>query len=377
MSSSSSRRSRTGSDTASRGGSLTGLRRGSRPSARPDPRDLEGLRDRYLAAKRSEGLAEGTVRYRRLYLTHFLAWLREEDVLDVRRVTSEHARSYALALVRHRYRAGRGEACEVHPLKPRTRTTRLLVVRDLFRWLVERGVLLLDPTAALAVSFKRRQLPRHVLSEAEVRKLLDAPDLSTPVGLRDRALLSLIYSTGLRRSEVSALDIADVDLTGGTVFVRRGKGGTPRLVPLGESAAQDVVAYVRKGRPELAEGHRMPRTPALFVGVAGPGRAHQGHRLEPEGVSQLVSRACEKAHLGRLVRSHALRHAFATHLLRAGADVRHVQRLLGHSSVVTTEAYTHVAIRDLAEVHARSHPRGGGPTSRKPVRLDPRFSPPV
>ena len=358
-------------------GSSERWRTGSRPGARAGLRDLEGLRDRYLAAKRSEGLAEGTLRYRRIYLTHFLAWVREEGVLDVRHVTPEHARAYALALTRHRYPAGRGEACELRPLKPRTRAVRLQVVQGFFRWLVERGVLLLDPTAALTLASKARQLPRHILSEAEVRKLLDAPDLSTPVGLRDRAVLSLLYATGLRRAEVSSLDVADVDLTEGTVFVRRGKGGKPRLVPLGESAAQDVVAYVTRGRPVLAEGHRMPRTPALFVGVGGPGRAHQGKRLEPEGVSQLVSRACQKARLGRLVRSHALRHAFATHLLRAGADVRHVQRLLGHSSVVTTEAYTHVAIKDLAEVHARSHPRGGGPRPKRPVRLDPRFSPSV
>ena len=348
----------------------------SRPGVTPGPRDLQGLRDGYLRARRAQGIAEGTVRYERLYLTHFLAWLRAEGVLDVRRVTPDHAREYALALARHRYRAGRGERCEPRPLKPRTRTTRLLVVQGFFRWLLARGVVLLDPTAALTLASKARQLPRHVLSEAEVRKLLDAPDLATPVGLRDRALLSLLYSTGLRRSEVSSLDVADVDLTAGTVFVRRGKGGKPRLVPLGESAAQDVVAYVTRGRPVLAEGHRMPRTPALFVGVAGPGRAHQGHRLEPEGVSQLVGRACEKARLGRLVRSHALRHAFATHMLRAGADVRHVQRLLGHSSVVTTETYTHVAIRDLAEVHARCHPRGGGPKPKRPVRLDPRFPSP-
>ncbi len=344
-------------------------------SAIREGRDLEGLRDRYLAAKRAEGFAGGTLRYERLYLTHFLAWLRQQRVCDVRDVSPRHASAYALALARHRYKAGRGERSALRFLKPRTRATRLRVVQGFFRWLLRRGVVLVDPTAAMPVTFKDRQLPRHVLSEAQVVRLLDAPDLRTPIGLRDRAILSLLYSTGLRRSEVSALDVTDVDLTGLTVFVRRGKGGKPRLVPLGESAANDLVAYVTKGRPELSEGHRAPRTPALFLGVGGPGQVHQGHRLEPEGVSQMVSRGCGKARLPRLVRTHALRHAFATHMLRAGADVRHVQRLLGHSSVVTTEAYTHVAIKDLAEVHARSHPRGGGPRPKRPVRLDPRFPP--
>ncbi len=248
---------------------------------------------------------------------------------------------------------------------------RLLIARDLFRWLMTRGLVLFDPTASLRLSRSLDRLPRPVLPEEAVEKLLGAPSAATPTGLRDRALLALLYSTGLRRAEVSALDLNDVELTEGLVHVRRGKGGKPRLVPPGESAAEELRRYLTKGRPEMAEGHRMPRTAALFVGTGGRGHRNQGGRLRPDGVSLLVRRTCEKAGLSRPVRAHALRHAFATHLLRAGADVRHVQRLLGHSSVVTTETYTNVAVRDLAEVHARSHPRGGGPRTRRPVRLGP------
>ena len=337
------------------------------------PRDFEGLLARYLKARRAEGLADGTLRYRRLYLVHFLDWLTRQGVEDLRRATSEHARAYALLLARHRYRLGKAEGAELRALKPRTRAVRLQVVQDFFRWLVKRGTVLRDPTAALEIDFKRRQLPRHVLSEPDVEKLLAAPSAATPLGRRDRAILALLYSTGLRRAEVSGLDINDIDLTGLTVFVRRGKGGKPRLVPLGQSAAYDLALYLSRGRPELAEGHRMPKTPALFVGVGGQGRANQGGRLQPDGVSLLVRRTCAKAGLSCPVRAHALRHAFATHMLRAGADVRHVQRFLGHSSIVTTETYTHVAVKDLAEVHARSHPRGGGTRTRRPVRLDPRY----
>jgi integrase/recombinase XerD len=236
---------------------------------------------------------------------------------------------------------------------------RLQIVQDLFRWLIGRGLLLCDPTAALAIDFKRHQLPRQVLSELDVERLLAAPSAATPLGLRDRAMLALLYSTGLRRAELASLDINDIDLTGLTVFVRRGKGGKPRLVPLGESAAEDLALYLTRGRPELAEGHRMPKTPALFVGVGGQGRTNQGGRLQADGVSLMVRRTCAKAKLEKHVMAHALRHAFATHMLRAGADIRHVQRFLGHASIVTTETYTHVAIRDLAQVHAWSHPRGG------------------
>ena len=343
---------------------------------RLSPCDFEAVLSGYLAVRRGEGLAAGTLVYRRLYLAHFLSWLKAEGVDDLRRVGPEETRRYAVALTRHRYRVGRGEETPERPLAAATYRTRLLLVRDLFRWLVERGLVLADPTTSLRIAPRRQQLPRSVLSEEAVERLLLAPSAATPIGLRDRAALSLLYSTGLRRSEVASLDLNDVDLTEGTVHVRRGKGGKPRLVPLGESAGEDLRLYLTRGRPEMAEGHRMPRTSALFVGAGGPGRRNQGGRLQPDGVSLLVRRTSEKAGLSRPVMAHALRHAFATHLLRAGADVRHVQRLLGHSSVVTTETYTAVAVKDLAEVHARSHPRGGGPKTRRPVRLDPSFPPP-
>lgn len=331
--------------------------------------DLERLLSDYLQARRSEGTAPGTLVYRRIYLAHFLLWLKDRATTDLRTVTPEAARDYAVALARHRYVLGRAEGAELRALKPRTRVMRLLVVRDFFRWLVKTRLLLFDPTAALPLVTNRRQLPRHVLSESQVEKLLSSPNLSTPIGLRDRAILSLLYSTGLRRSELSALDLTDVDLTDGSVYVRRGKGGKSRLVPLGESAAADVLVYLRRGRPELSSGP----TQALFVGADDRALKNFGNRLQPEGISQLVSRNSKRAGLPRLVRAHALRHALATHLLRAGADIRHVQRILGHSAVSTTEIYTHVAVRDLAEVHARSHPRGGGSKSRRPVRLDPRY----
>lgn len=343
---------------------------------RLSPCDFEAVLSCYVAARRGEGLAEGTLAYRKLYLAHFLSCLKAEGVDDLRRVGPEEVRRYAVALARCRYRPGRGEGTPERELSPETIKVRLLIARDLFRWLMARGLVLADPTASLRIAPRSQKLPRSVLSERDAERLLLAPSAGTPIGVRDRAVLSLLYSTGLRRSEVSALDLNDVDLTEGIVHVRRGKGGKPRLVPLGESAGEDLRRYLTRGRPEMAEGHRMPRTSALFVGAGGPGRRNQGGRLLPDGVSLLVRRTSEKAGLSRPVMAHALRHAFATHLLRAGADVRHVQRLLGHSSVVTTETYTAVAVKDLAEVHARSHPRGGGPRTRRPVRLDPRFAPP-
>jgi integrase/recombinase XerD len=333
-------------------------------------RDFESLLSSYLATRRAEGNAEGTLKYRRLYLAHFFDWLRHEGIEDLARVTPDHARAYAVLLAKHRYRIGNAEGGDLRALKPRTRAVRLQIVHDFFLWLLARGLLLCDPTAALDTGGKRLQLPRQVLSEPEVERLLTAPSAATPLGLRDRAMLALLYSTGLRRAELAALDINDVDLTGLTVFVRRGKGGKPRLVPLGQSAAEDLLAYLSRGRPALV---RTP-TPALFVGGDDRALRNLGRRLLPDAVSLMVRRTCAKAKLGKSLMAHALRHAFATHMLRAGADIRHVQRLLGHSSIVTTETYTHVAIRDLAAAHARSHPRGAHRTAqpaRRAVSLDP------
>ncbi|HYN41153.1 MAG TPA: hypothetical protein VE129_05205, partial [Thermoanaerobaculia bacterium] len=157
---------------------------------RLSPRDFEAVLSGYLAARRGEGLAPGTLVYRRLYLAHFLSWLKTERVADLRRVGPEETRRYAVALTRHRYRSGRGEATPERPLAAATYRTRLLLVRDLFRWLVERGLVLADPTTSLRIAPRSQKLPRSVLSERDAERLLLAPSAGTPIGLRDRAALS-------------------------------------------------------------------------------------------------------------------------------------------------------------------------------------------
>lgn len=324
-----------------------------RASRRPTSFAGPALLERYLEARQSSGIRPATLRLQRALLGGFLRWLFERGVRDLRHVAPEDVRAYQRHLVTYRYRRSRAEGAPKKPLSSRTRYDALAAVRRFFRWLVEVRLLLADPAAALEPGRRKRFAPANVLTEAEARSLLEAPDTQTPIGLRDRALLELLYSSGLRRAEAAALDLTDVDLTGGTVLVRAGKGGRSRLVPLGENAARVLGLYVEKARPELL---RRPGVAALFLCAERCGQT--GNRLSVASIRARIALVAREAGIERRVTPHALRHSLATHLLRAGASLCHVQAILGHARIDTTEAYTHLDIGDLARAHARSHPRG-------------------
>lgn len=312
------------------------------------------LLERYLEARQSSGIRPATVRLQRALLAAFLRWLAERGVRDLRHVAPEDVRAYQRHLAMYRYRRSKAEGAPHKQLAQRSRYDALAAVRRFFRWLVEVRLLLADPAASQEPGRRRRFQPANVLTEAEARSLLEAPDTRTPIGLRDRALVELLYSSGLRRAEAAALDLTDVDLTGGTVLVRAGKGGRSRLVPLGENAARVLGLYVERARPGLL---RRPGVSALFLAADRCGQT--GNRLSTASIRARIALLAQKAGIQRQVTPHALRHSLATHLLRAGAGLRHVQAILGHARIDTTEAYTHLDAGDLARAHARCHPRGG------------------
>ncbi|HEY8724864.1 MAG TPA: tyrosine-type recombinase/integrase [Gaiellaceae bacterium] len=222
-----------------------------------------------------------------------------------------------------------GRAREHGRLAPATISRKLVAVRSLLRFtLGPQGV----PDAALAPK-RARRLPDAPKRE-EVEELVDAFDPSTPLGLRNRALIELVYSAGLRSAEAVGLDLGDVDFEQELVHVREGKGAKDRVVPLGEEAAQLVALYLHRARPELARGAEN----ALFLS------AH-GRRLDTSTLRRLVPHP------------HRLRHSFATHLLEGGADLRTIQELLGHSSLSTTQMYSHVDAKRLRKVYDGAHPR--------------------
>lgn len=229
---------------------------------------------------------------------------------------------------------------------PRTRARRLAAWRRYFGWLAREVPGTANPTEFIHVQRPNRSLPR-LPTEAMVERLLEAPDVSRPEGLRDRAMLELMYATGLRVSELVNLRLAELSLAQGLVRVT-GKGGRQRLVPVGEEACHWVHRYLKEARSRLA-GSRV--LDVVFVSVRGSAIARQSFW-------ELVRRYGRRAGLGNDLHPHRLRHAFATHLLNHGADLRAVQELLGHQDISTTQIYTHVAQARLKALHAEHHPRG-------------------
>ena len=234
----------------------------------------------------------------------------------------------------------------VNGARPRTTARLLSSLRRFYRYLVREGRLSGDPTVRIDTPRIGRPLPDS-LSEKEVETLLDAPAAGEALGLRDRAMLELLYACGLRVSELVNLTMEQLDLTQGVVRLM-GKGSKERLVPLGEEAADWLQRYIAQSRPELAAG---ASARALFITRSGKAMTRQAfwYRLRHYAVKSGINKALSP---------HTLRHAFATHLLNHGADLRVVQMLLGHSDLSTTQIYTHVARERLKELHARHHPRG-------------------
>lgn len=275
-------------------------------------------------------------------LPRLFAFLAEGGVFHPCEATEAHLVAFLHSLERAGSRRGT-------PLRPMTRRSQVHTVRRFFAFLVRRGVLLHDPAAGLPLP-RPEHLPRTVLTQRQAERLMEAPSSTTPLGQRERAILELLYGCGIRRGECERLEVSDLDLQQGTLLVKDSKGKRDRLVPLPGRAAAALDLYLRESRPELLED---PREPALFLSsIAGS----RGRRLSAGALNRVLARHARAAGLPH-VHPHALRHTCATHLLQGGADLKHVQELLGHRSISSTVAYTRVGVRDLLEVLERAHPR--------------------
>ncbi len=230
--------------------------------------------------------------------------------------------------------------------KPRTTARRLAAWRQFYRYQLRQGQLQADPTAQIASPKAGRKLP-GILAEAEVERLLAAPDSSSALGIRDRAMLEVLYASGLRVSELVTLTLGQVNFNSGYLRIS-GKGGKERLVPLGEQAMVSLSRYLQLVRPLWLQNRACVD---LFI-------TQRGQAMTRQAFWYLIKRYALQAGIGKALSPHTLRHAFATHLLDHGADLRAVQLLLGHSDLSTTQIYTHIARARLKELHARHHPRG-------------------
>ena len=280
-----------------------------------------------------DGLARNTLESYRRDLRQFAEWLRKREVATL----LDASKADVLAYLAHRVGGG---------AKARTSARLLSGIKRFYRQVVQAGRLAGGPTLTIDAPSLPRGLPK-TLSEADVEALLHAPRVETALGLRDRAMLETLYASGLRVSELVGLGTAQVSLDAGVVRVM-GKGAKERLVPLGEEALSWIGRYLKEARPRLL-GNRISE--AVFVTARADAMTRQAFWY-------LVRRYANAAGIRQAISPHVLRHAFATHLINHGADLRVVQMLLGHSDISTTQIYTHVARERLKQIHARHHPRG-------------------
>jgi integrase/recombinase XerD len=298
--------------------------------------DLGRLLTLYVEELRVRRFSASSIEKARFELPRLIHHLSENGVRDARAVSEEHLVAYARHLEGHRTRRGT-------PLAAASRASAISTTRRFFAFLASRGRILRDPAQAIPLP-KVRRLPRGVLTESQARRLVAAPFPGSRIGKRDRAILELLYGSGIRLGEAARADVTDLDLRERLLLVRSGKGKKDRVVPVPGRAAAALDTYLAAARPELVK--RLDA--ALFL-------SRQGTRLSLVGLRAIVKRHGRA--VGVNVSPHTLRHTCATHLLRGGADIRHVQELLGHRSLATTALYTRVAVEDLRQVLARAHPR--------------------
>lgn len=297
------------------------------------PGDESALLDRFLDALWTEhGLARNTLSAYRADLAALAIWLQGGGA-SLRQAERAQLLDYLSA----RIHMG---------VKARSSARLVTSLRRFYRWLARENLVAEDPSALIEMPKIGRPLPK-VLSETQIEALLAAPVTETPLGLRDRAMLELLYATGLRVSELVDLRLHQVNLRQGVVQVR-GKGGRERLIPLGEESIAWLERYLKKARAELLEGRSAEH---IF-----PSR--RATRMSRQNFWHLIRRYARQTGIHSPLSPHSLRHAFATHLVNHGADLRVVQMLLGHSDLSTTQIYTHVASARLKSLHQMHHPRG-------------------
>lgn len=282
------------------------------------------------------------------YVRDFLRWLaRDAPAPSLPEVAPEHLRQYQLALGRpSQHRAG----VPARALSVSSQISRLAAVKTFFSWLARTGQIAGNTAASIESPRLPRLLPREVLTRAEARLLLESTPTARPLDIRDRAIVEVLYATGVRRAELLSLTVGDADTRSALLRVERGKGGRSRVLPLTAGACAALALYLREARPPFAA----PGVAALFVS------SKSGGPLSDNDVVRIVRKAARRAGISKRTTPHTLRHSCATHLLQGRADIRLIQKLLGHRRLSTTEIYTRVEIGDLRRVVTRCHPRGKG-----------------
>ncbi|WP_153558978.1 site-specific tyrosine recombinase XerC [Roseimaritima sediminicola] len=300
---------------------------------------LAALLARYFVDLRVYNWSPRTIDRRSHSLGQFIAWCEQRGIDGAAEITTEAIEAYRRHLF-HRRNERTGK-----PLTFCTQASYLSAIRHWLTWMVEQKFLQANPARDMALPKLPRRLPASHLSISEVEALLNAVELSTPSGLRDRAILETFYATGMRRAELIGLKLEDLNVDSRVLMIREGKGGKDRVVPIGRRTLEWIEKYLHDGRDALAGDNR----DVLFVTALG-------NAFHPNNLSALVREYLVAAGITKRGSCHLLRHTAATLMLERGADVRTIQTLLGHESLNTTQIYLHVTIQQLRDVHERTHP---------------------
>ena len=303
------------------------------------PLSLAFHADRYVDQLRRRLFSAWTIYARRRHLARFIAFCQRRAVVRPAELDRDLITAYQCDLCDHRTKLGL-------PLKAGTMQHHLVGLNAFLGWLVQEQFITHNPCSGMTLPRKDQRLPRAVLNRADIDAILALPDTHSPVGLRDRTILEVLYSTGLRRMEICRLDLAHVDQAEGLVRVEQGKGRKDRLVPIGPRAVEWLRRYLTESRLTFEP---QPGESAVFLN-------YFGRRISGQVLGRAVRQLVRRANLGKPGSCHLFRHAFATELLRNGCDLRHIQAMLGHASLETTQLYTHLDTRQLQAAHYRFHP---------------------
>jgi len=304
-----------------------------------DPEGLWAYTARFTRWQTERAYSHHTIGKRELTLRAFAAWADERGLVRPQEITKPILERWQRHLYLHRKADG-------EPLSVRSQIGHTQPLRAFFKWLAKENYILYNPASDLDLPRIGRRLPRNILTHAEAELVLAVPNLKTAVGIRDRAMLETLYSTGVRRQELIDLKLYDLDAERGVIMVREGKGKKDRMIPIGARALAWIDKYVEDVRPELTSG---ADDGTLFLAITG-------QALGVERLAEIVREAVNDSGIGKRGACHMFRHTMATLMLENGADIRFIQAILGHADLSTTEIYTQVSIKQLKAVHTATHP---------------------
>lgn len=314
-----------------------------------DPQSLIAMGNEYFRWKKRHGTSEYGIKQRRHRLKYFVSFCHERAIYKVNEVSRAIIDGY------QRYLYYMRRSTDKKPYSPSYRMLLLNVVIMFFRWLTTKDYILDNPACAIELPKLPKKIPSQVLSVSQAELIMQQPDISTPLGIRDRAILETLYSTGIRRGELHALNVEDIDFEQGIIMIRGAKGEDNRLIPIGDRALEWIERYLQVRSSMLVDSQAR-----LFI-------THRGKICHMAHLSNLVYKYVRSAGIDKRGSCHLFRHTTAALMLENGADIRYIQQMLGHRDIRSTQVYTKISINKLKQVHTLTHPAKTEPTQTRTI----------